>query len=44
MNDRPAYGYTSLTSATEDKASPLRDYLDRQFPCLKAVRTAYQTP
>ena len=44
MNDRPGYRYISLTSAIEDKASPLRAYLDCQFPYLKAVRAAYQTP
>lgn len=44
MNDRPDYRYISLTSAIEDKASPLRGYLNRQFPYLKAVREAYQTP
>ncbi len=43
MNDLPTYKYRSLTSAI-DTASPLREYFNGQFPYLKEVQSAYQTP
>ena len=39
---RMSYRYSSLTGAIGDKASPLRQYLDRRYPNLKPVQADYR--
>jgi hypothetical protein len=36
------YHYASLTKAVADKASPLRQYLERRFPNTAAFRSEYR--
>lgn len=39
----PRYRYVSLTAAIDDKSSPLRKYLDQNFPNRSALQAAYRS-
>ncbi len=37
------YRYTNLSAALRDRRSPLREYLDRTFPAVRAVQSDYRS-